>query len=104
MMRRIGRVVSDARLAGCRRQQQRWRQAGCISELCLSQMLQRSSFRVRAFVSEPLPSFPPCLPSTLQELAEERERAAKAKELEVARLRAMQEKIIDNRAAIVSRG
>lgn len=38
----------------------------------------------------------------LQELAEERERAAKAKELEVARLRAMQEKIIDNRAAIVS--
>ncbi|KAI7840290.1 hypothetical protein COHA_006072 [Chlorella ohadii] len=35
-----------------------------------------------------------------QELAEERERAAKAKELEVARLRAMQEKIIDNRAAI----
>ena len=41
-------------------------------------------------------------PSPLQELAEERERVAHAKELEVARLRAMQEKIIDNRSALVS--
>lgn len=40
-------------------------------------------------------------PVSLQELAEERDRAAKAKELEVARLRAMQEKIQDNRAALV---
>lgn len=35
----------------------------------------------------------------LQELAEERERLAKQKELEVARLRAMQEKIQDTRSA-----
>jgi hypothetical protein len=35
----------------------------------------------------------------LQELAEERERLAKQKELEVARLRAMQEKLQDTRAA-----
>ncbi len=48
--------------------------------------------------SPPLLSCPFLAP---QELAEERERAAKAKELEVARLRAMQEKIQDNRAAVV---
>lgn len=48
--------------------------------------------------SPPLLSCPFLAP---QELAEERERAAKAKELEVARLRAMQEKIQDNRAALV---
>lgn len=36
---------------------------------------------------------------TPQEMAEERERLAKAKELEVARLRAMQEKVQDTRSA-----
>lgn len=38
-------------------------------------------------------------PPLWQELAEDRERMAKAKELEVARLRAMQEKIQDTRSA-----
>ena len=37
----------------------------------------------------------------MQEAAEERERAAHQKELEVARLRAMQEKIQDNRSVLV---
>jgi hypothetical protein len=42
-----------------------------------------------------------CQASVLQELADERESQAKLRELEVARLRAMQEKILDNRSAEV---
>ena len=41
----------------------------------------------------------PLPPAWAQELADERERVARAKEVEVARLRAMQEKILDNRSA-----
>ena len=59
-------------------------------------------FKPRLSLAGPiLPPPAPPAPACLQELAEERERIARAKELEVARLRAMQEKIIDNRSALV---